>query len=72
MQNLKNFFLFEPKLIFKDNFSQKYCKQTKLTMKAIRYATQKDAKLICAINQAAYAGYRSLLPYSSVLSPVKP
>ncbi|MCU0533156.1 MAG: GNAT family N-acetyltransferase [Hydrococcus sp. Prado102] len=37
-----------------------------MTVKTIRYATQKDAKLICAMTQAAYAGYRSLLPYSSV------
>jgi ribosomal protein S18 acetylase RimI-like enzyme len=37
-----------------------------MTIKTIRYATQKDAKLIFSMTQAAYAGYRALLPYSSV------
>jgi ribosomal protein S18 acetylase RimI-like enzyme len=37
-----------------------------MKMKTIRYATPKDAKLIFTMTQAAYAGYRSLIPYSSV------
>jgi ribosomal protein S18 acetylase RimI-like enzyme len=37
-----------------------------MKMKTIRYATPKDAKSIFTMTQAAYAGYRSLIPYSSV------